>query len=271
MLAEFEKACCRKLLDLLSDEELKGLSQTVTQNSIHVSSRTEAIEAILQYSESAHELLHRQKLKKDHLKAYAVKYGEQSWGPLIVKSDKATIVKLLTDSWKYPPDQTVEKKEESTYREDEKESQKIATSFVNWFYNILNSTQALPDSKNWGPQHFWNDAKLEFTIDRPDGTSCDEVVGADEVSRTLALFVSNFKGLFNPNMSSEGVRSEMSHHGLLAVKSAGTIHKSSSVVGLYEQTFGLIQDPLTGGNWKIKNTKLQIKLNSCLSNALSYS
>ena len=166
---------------------------------------------------------------------------------------------------------TVTKKEESTYREDEKDSQKIATSFVNWFYNILNTTQALPDSENWGPQHFWNDARLEFIIDRPDGTSCDEVMGADEVSRTLALFVSNFKGLFNPNMSSEGVRSEMSHHGLLAVKSAGTIHKSSSVVGLYEQTFGLIQDPLTGGNWKIKNTKLQIKLNSCLSNALSYS
>ena len=39
MLEEFEKTCCRKLLDSLNDEELKSLSQTVTQNSIHISSR----------------------------------------------------------------------------------------------------------------------------------------------------------------------------------------------------------------------------------------
>ena len=50
---------------------------------------------------------------------------------------------------------------------------------------------------------------------------------------------------------------KLDQHGLIVVNVAGTIHNGeSTVVGVFEQQFGLLQDPSTQGNYKIKFTRL---------------
>ena len=137
--------------------------------------------------------------------------------------------------------------------------QEIALAFVSWFYNTLNSTSSRREDSSWGPGNFWDDAKLVLQVEEPGNITTDETQNANNVSQGLLVFAQTYQTIFNPNLTSNGVFSEMNSHGLLAVKSAGTLHRNSNVVGLYEQIFGLIKDPSADGNWKIKNTELRVK------------
>ncbi len=124
---------------------------------------------------------------------------------------------------------------------------------------MLNSNNS-SESCNWGSEHFWNDAKLLLYIERPGETMDEEIFGAKEVSEKLRFLVLGLMVFFHPNVNNNGIKGDMNRHGLLIVKSAGTLHKTGSVVGLFEQAFGLIKDPHSLGNWKIKNTELRMKL-----------
>lgn len=149
----------------------------------------------------------------------------------------------------------------------EPEAKDIAEAFIPWFYDILNSLNSNNNSY-WTHTHFWNDAKLILHIQQPNGTHRDEIQGSTEASNRLIRFMLNFQVMFSPNLTANGVQSEMNCHGLLFVKSAGTLHKDSIAVGLYEQIFGLIKDPMSDGNWKIKDTQLQIRLKTANQNAV---
>lgn len=156
----------------------------------------------------------------------------------------------------------------------ETEAQTISLSFVSWFYQMLNAiltgkVQSATPNTNWGPNHFWNDAKLILNIERPGGIMTDESEGSSLVSEKLLAVVLQFRLYFNPNMTSQGIRGEMNCHGLLAVKAAGTLHNDSNVIGLFEQVFGLVKDPQEEGNWKIKNTELRLRINSNEPHALT--
>lgn len=67
----------------------------------------EAIEAILRYSASVDELLHRQKLKKDHLKEYLVNHIKKSLLPLVVNADKEALIQLAKETWIKDPSEKV--------------------------------------------------------------------------------------------------------------------------------------------------------------------
>jgi Domain of unknown function (DUF4518) len=52
----------------------------------------------------------------------------------------------------------------------------------------------------------------------------------------------------------------MDHHGLVLILCCGTLHTHESVaVGTFESVFGLMRDPFSDNNWKIKNVKLQLQ------------
>lgn len=52
----------------------------------------------------------------------------------------------------------------------------------------------------------------------------------------------------------------MEHHGIVLVLSCGTLHAHASVsVGVFESVFGLMRDPFSDNNWKIKNIKMQLQ------------
>lgn len=52
----------------------------------------------------------------------------------------------------------------------------------------------------------------------------------------------------------------MEHHGIVLVLCCGTLHTHASVsVGVFESVFGLMRDPFSDNNWKIKSIKMQLQ------------
>jgi hypothetical protein len=50
----------------------------------------------------------------------------------------------------------------------------------------------------------------------------------------------------------------MDDHGLLLVRVRGTVYTPATLVGKFEQLFGLAQAPSGDGSWCIKRSRLQI-------------
>eukprot|EP00794_Sanderia_malayensis_P009942 gene9942-10962_t len=266
MLTEKEKKYSADLLETLEDFDLQSLFRTVTQKQIAVESRKEAIDAITLCSGSVSELLKRTKLKKEHLRDYLLKFKDRTDVPTVIKADKMTLVRITMELWKNFIDsenehdivcQSIENV--NSVLPSDPEAQQISESFVPWFYNIFNSS-INSSSGNMRPEHFWNDAKLLLHIEMQGEKSEDEVFGSKEVSEKLTSAIVGLNIYFHPNVNSEGIKGFLNRYGLLIAQSAGTLHRNGSVVGLFEQVFGLIRDPHSQGNWKIKNTELRIRL-----------
>lgn len=52
----------------------------------------------------------------------------------------------------------------------------------------------------------------------------------------------------------------MDLHGLVLILCCGTLHSHESVSdGVFESVFGLMRDPFSENNWKIKNIKMKIQ------------
>ncbi|XP_038871065.1 uncharacterized protein C3orf38 homolog [Salvelinus namaycush] len=76
-----------------------------------------------------------------------------------------------------------------------------------------------------------------------EGTALDHQTPAVETSLSLRLAES---ALSSP-------------HDLVLVAVAGTIHRDTVCLGVYEQVFGLIRSPLEQNSWKIKFVNLKIR------------
>ncbi|KAJ8304517.1 hypothetical protein KUTeg_018100 [Tegillarca granosa] len=138
--------------------------------------------------------------------------------------------------------------------------QKLGENFARWFFKLLNShnseTSETPD--DFGPHHFWDDAKLMVECHTPNFSS-DLYSGSDLISERLLAFVKEEHLVFNPNISKEGVFVRSSPHGMMIVLVCGTIHRGNGCLGTYEQMFGLVADPRLNDNWKIKIVKLKLQ------------
>lgn len=149
------------------------------------------------------------------------------------------------------------------------EGQLLAVHFSAWFFQLLESISkgtTEKDSTDWGPQHFWEDAKLTIQCNESSGTQETTVDGAQLVSEKFLSMVVIDQLCFNPNFSNDSVQGKQDPHGLTLVMVCGTVHKQKQFVGVFEQTFGLIRDPTAENNWKIKFSKLLLKASSTGSN-----
>ncbi|KAL3865809.1 hypothetical protein ACJMK2_043159 [Sinanodonta woodiana] len=95
MLSDREKLGFQTLLCLLNDNDLMSLVDTVTKRQIKVDSRTEAIDALLTYTEKANELLRRKKIKREYLFKYLVKEHVV----VNIDSDKRTLIQKILEYW----------------------------------------------------------------------------------------------------------------------------------------------------------------------------
>ena len=142
------------------------------------------------------------------------------------------------------------------------ETQDLAVHFSSWFYKLLDSlANATPgvNTIDWGPQHFWQDAKLTVQCNEPSGLQETTVEGADLVSEKFLSMVVVDQLYFNPNISNESVQGQQNPHGLVLVMVCGTVHRQKQYLGVFEQSFGLIRDPSEENNWKIKFSKLLLR------------
>ncbi|KAM9565967.1 uncharacterized protein C3orf38 homolog [Guaruba guarouba] len=263
-LSEREQAGCRRLLELLDTEELLALTDTVTNRLVHPESRQEAIHAIVLYSRSVEELLKRKKVYREIIFKYLATQGIA----VSPSCEKHVLIDHVKQYWSGPltthASASGEKKTQAESHEDSQKSQQddihnLGEEFCQWFFELLNSQHPMgvKSEETWGPQHFWDDAKMKFSYNTLE-KNMEEYVGAEMVSLRLLSLVKEEYLLFNPNLHASGLKCAMSPHGLVLVAVAGTVHRGNSCLGIFEQVFGLISCPIRENTWKIKVTSLKI-------------
>lgn len=113
-------------------------------------------------------------------------------------------------------------------------------------------------AERFGPQHFFHDANLSLLFFDRDIRQKEDISQADAVCKRLSSLTSEQQLVFNPNLEPTGVKGLSDPHGLRVIIVCGTVHTSSEVVGPFEQQFGLVRDPFSENNWKIKFTRLAV-------------
>ncbi|XP_060626607.2 uncharacterized protein C3orf38 homolog [Anolis sagrei] len=269
-MSEREKEGCRELLDLLDTDDLLALTDTVTTRLVQPEDRQEAIHAILLYSQSAEELLKRKKVFREIIFKYLATKG-------VIVSPSSEKHQLISRTKLYwceelkncasdekcvkPNEEQHEEggKQEGDKQDNDKEYYSLAEEFCQWFFGILNSQNPLigQSEDEYGPQHFWDDAKLKFCYHTSE-ENIEEYFGAELVSLRLLSLVKEECLFLNPNLNTGGLRCTVSPHGLIVVAVAGTVHRDTCCLGIFEQIFGLIRCPFRENTWKIKFVNLKI-------------
>ncbi|XP_007423850.1 uncharacterized protein C3orf38 homolog [Python bivittatus] len=268
-MTERERDGCRELLELLQTDDLLALTDTVTSRLVQPNNRQEAIHAILLYSQSAEELLKRKKVFREIIFKYLATKG------VIVppSSEKHQLVYRAKQYWgeglkvcaseQIHENPGIQKPEDGGKqggdRDENKECHNLAEEFCQWYFGMLNSQNPLigEPQEEWGPQHFWGDVTLKFCYNTSE-QNIEEYSGAELVSLRLLSLVKEEYLFLNPNLNAGGLKCTVSPHGLVVVAVAGTVHRSSCCLGVFEQIFGLIRCPFRENTWKIKFVNLKI-------------
>ncbi|XP_053562011.1 uncharacterized protein C3orf38 homolog [Bombina bombina] len=258
-LSNKEKLGCMKIVEMLEDADLFSLTETVTNRMIHVDNRKEAIQAILTYSESASVLLKRRKVHREII----FKYLAMQNIAVPPSSEKNQLIQRAVQHWKDTADEQRSLPRPKVHKEDVSYNgtlncKLLGEQFAQWFYQLLNSQNPSVGhvKGDWGPQHFWENSVLKFAYSTSE-QNMEEYSGSQMTSLRLLALVREERLLFNPNLDSQGLKCVTSPHGLVVVAVAGTVHRDSLCLGIFEQVFGLIRNPVDD-NWKIKFVNLKV-------------
>ncbi|XP_030283308.1 uncharacterized protein C3orf38 homolog [Sparus aurata] len=273
-LSKTERAGCTNLLKLLSKADLLSLCDTVTNKMIVVENATEATETILSFSKNAEELLRRKKVSREVIFKYLVKEGVA----MSPNSEKHQMVRRTLELWSSGKAVVGESRQAETNEIRQRPStvmasvstdmkdevgfdpQVLGQQFCQWFFQLINSQNPslAQQPQDWGPQHFWPDVKLRL-LSRTGSEQMEEFLGAELVNLRLLALTREERLLLSPNLEPHGLKVLASPHGLVLVAVAGTIHRDTACLGIFEQVFGLIRSPLENNSWKIKFVNLKIR------------
>ncbi|XP_026868458.2 uncharacterized protein C3orf38 homolog [Electrophorus electricus] len=257
-LSQLELNGCRKLLKLLPADDLLTLKDTVTNRMIAVESSREAIEAIITYSQNSEELLKRKKVHRDIIFKYLTIEG------VVVppNSEKQQLVKRTLELWSSGNNSVNDNNPGHSDKSGDglADLTELGKQFCQWYFHIFNSQNPMADqpAKEWGPQHFWKDVRL-LILSYTGEQQKEEFHGAELVCQRLLALVEEERLVFCPNLAHPGMQCFSTPHGLVLVAVAGTIHRDTTCLGIFEQVFGLIRAPMDGNSWKIKSLHLKIK------------
>lgn len=240
-----------KIITKLSEQTIFDLVDSVTKKTITASSAEEAFKAIISFSESPEQLLHRQRISRTLLIEYAFNVN-------IIISASATkkeIVRKILEHWNKQQNscKLILPSQQNTSIKIE-DLPAFGQTFATWFYKMLNAHNEQTkssDALDFGPQHFWPDSVLQANT-MTDTT----VMGAERIAERLLQFTQ--EGFYFHANIPDGVHTKSESHGLICVLVHGTVHKQQICLGPFEQAFTLLQDPLHGNNWKIKNIWLSV-------------
>ncbi|KAJ0070214.1 hypothetical protein NL108_002537, partial [Boleophthalmus pectinirostris] len=126
-----------------------------------------AMETVLSFTKSAEELLKRKKVYRDLIFKYLAKEGIA----MPATSEKHALIKRTLELWSskklkesqgQPSDSRA--RQHTVFVDPGFDPQILGQQFCQWFYGLLNShNPALgQEHQDWGPQHFWPDAKLRL-------------------------------------------------------------------------------------------------------------
>lgn len=129
-----------------------------------------------------------------------------------------------------------------------------AQAFVSWFFDMLNSCNPFlkKPPQDFGPHHFWSNAQLFLIMNTASSKVEDCIEGNFQVSQRLLQFPQQQLLIFSPNLTAEGVQVKTDPHGLKLILVCGTLHLNNNCIGVFQQSFGLVRDPVAPDHWKIK-------------------
>lgn len=129
----------------------------------------------------------------------------------------------------------------------------MSRNFSKWFFENLNLNSIQLND-------FWNDCSCTVRmVDNAGEIKEDATITARLVLSLLSNIRNQFNFYFNPNVTHDGVQGRIELHGLVLILCCGTLHNQENCVGVFESVFGLLRDPFSDNNWKIKNIKLELK------------
>ena len=276
----------RKRLKSLQSMVYSFMDYQISSNEINIIFISEAVTAIILHSESANWLLNRKKLTRAMLFGYL----NLKKVPISGQAEKSTIITRILELWAVAEPQNVivsATEEPSSFGENQSAhaithssadvNSEMGLKFSQWFYEILLAVhkQTVPGSKL--SEQFWRDVRFKITLNACDNTNCQEAIGSDEVNlhhwslscifnmisckqaaNLLQILLCQHGFLLNPNLSSNGVRERKDPHGMVIIGVCGTAHQFENCSGIFEQVFGLLQDPSVEFHWRIKWSELRI-------------
>ena len=151
---------------------------------------------------------------------------------------------------------------------------KLGISFLEWFYSLLKPIAGMPrtSEQSFSPKHFFADASYSlFCVDESGRYNYEEhQKGAPVIFHRIRNMISDLSLVLNPNLSlsDEAIRCFKSPYGLVFIGINGTFfskipgQKDVTLAGLFEQSFGIAQDPNNDNNWVVKFTQLRMKISS---------
>jgi len=156
-------------------------------------------------------------------------------------TDKVKLVKQIIDFWNNgsePMSTNNNNNNDSSARKGPSINQ-LSQQFTDWFYTSWNNISTFQSD------HFFPDCQL--TIIHENNR---KVLGSYHVCDVLRSYVASQELRFCPNSQSNKV--EESKHGLVLIQVHGTIHQRGTVIGIFDQSFGLVRDPNHSNNYLIK-------------------
>lgn len=142
----------------------------------------------------------------------------------------------------------------SVATEDSFPIHQMSRQFSTWFFKLYNETKLKIED-------FWADCEYSMEMISSGQTVRQENgCGSQSLFELLQTLNTQDNLLFNPNDCHDGIQGRMDAHGLVMVLCCGTLHSPGVFVGIFECLFGLLRDPFTDGNWKVKH--LRMRLNS---------
>lgn len=254
------------IADLMFQESnaaiLLQLAKSLTKNVIEVDTNEEALKIIFMHMPNASTLLNKRLITKDIL----FRYVHKNQIPVTIDFTKSILINKIIEYWdrggpstRSTPTNQINfisessSASESNYQpinnsqleETEYPINLLARKFSEWFFKNYNANSLKVED-------FWKDTRLVLRIAATDCVNDQHSEGAEQVIETLFGCKQRFNFFFNPNMSHDGVQGRMDVHGLVIVLACGTLHTQDSCVGVFETSFGLMRDPFSLNNWKIK-------------------
>lgn len=265
MLNQKEKDHVKEFLEYLTEEDLKSLAAINTNNTLKINSREDAIKAILLHESSCTSLLNRKKITK----ALLFKYLHAKEVAFDGSLDKTSLCRLVLDYWEKSSltlENTTQQLSIKSGSTPEGQpfnfENELANQFSKWFYSNLNEDFTKSGGEVLQENDFWSDCQGSIYISETNECSSQSFnsLNASETVSLLRGFSSQYDIYFSPNLTPNGVLAKCDPHGLVVVTAHGTLHtRASECVGVFKQIFGLIADPMSQNNYKIKKVSLYLQ------------
>lgn len=177
------------------------------------------------------------------------------------------VVQYWSETYKYPEDEvqgsnndkpnvnteSINKENISTEYTENFPVHLMARQFGNWFFDEYNQS-------NLNANDFWPDVACEIDLISMSEIQQQSTTTAQNVLELLTSLKLKYEFFFNPNVCHSGIQGRIDPHGMVLVLCCGTLHiQQQGFIGVFECAFGLIRDPFTDNNWKIKHMRLRLK------------